>query len=135
MTMNLASLPTITGFYTALMLLMLLSLAGNVVRWRLNAKVSLGDGGHRDLTAAIRAHGNAAEYVPMVLLAMALLEMLGASATVMHLYGATFFVARVLHPLGMTAPKKVNKSRQLGIALSWLVMIALAVHLLARALF
>jgi uncharacterized protein len=135
MNLSFASLPTITGFYTALMLLLLLSLAANVVRWRLTAKVSLGDGGHRDLGAAIRAHGNAAEYIPMVLLAMALLEMLGASATALHLYGATFFVARAIHPIGMTAPKKVNKARQLGIVLSWLVMLTVALHLLILTLF
>jgi uncharacterized protein len=40
----------------------------NVARMRGRKRVSLGDGGDKDLTAAIRAHGNLIEWVPMCLL-------------------------------------------------------------------
>jgi uncharacterized protein len=126
--------PVITGLYTALLMLLMLALAANVVRWRLKAKVSLGDGGHRELTAAIRCHGNATEYVPLVVIGLALAEMLGAPTTAIHLYGGLFFIGRILHALGMSQQKVVNKARQLGIVLSWLVMLALPLHLIMLTL-
>ncbi|MEE4252353.1 MAG: MAPEG family protein [Alcanivoracaceae bacterium] len=134
MNLNLVSLPDITALYTAMFLLLMLALAANVVRWRLKAQVSLGDGGNKDLGAAIRCHGNATEYVPLVLVGMALLEMLGASDTAMHLYGGLFLVGRLAHPAGMLQKKKINLLRQLGIVLSWVVMLALGIHLLSKAL-
>ena len=120
--------------YTALFLLLMLALAANVVRWRMKAHVSLGDGGNKDLTAAVRCHGNAAEYVPLVLIGMGLLEMLGASNMAIHLYGGLFLLGRLVHPLGLSQKKKVNILRQLGIVISWGVMLALAIHLLSKAL-
>lgn len=134
MNLNIVSLPDITALYVALFLLLMLALAANVVRWRVKAKVSLGDGGNKDLNAAIRCHGNAAEYVPLVLIAMALVEMLGASNTAMHLYGSIFLAGRLLHPIGLSQPRKVNKLRQLGVLFSWIVMLALAIHLIVRLL-
>ncbi|PKM21581.1 MAG: hypothetical protein CVV10_08655 [Gammaproteobacteria bacterium HGW-Gammaproteobacteria-14] len=125
-------MPVITAFYTALLLLLMLALAINVVRWRLKAKVSFGDGGNRDLNAAIRAHGNASEHIPLVVIGLALLEMHGASALAIHGYGATFVLARVIHPLGLMRPRAVNRVRQLGVVLTWLVMLGLAAHLLVR---
>lgn len=70
-------MPQITALYTALCLLLLLALAVNVVRNRLRHSVSLGDGANKDVSLAMRTHANAAEYMPIVLIAMALLEILG----------------------------------------------------------
>lgn len=123
------SLP-VTSLYAALLLLLLLALAINVVRWRRQAQVALGDGDHNELRRAIRAHGNAVEHVPTVLIGLALLEMSGAHVALLHAYGAVFFIARVLHPLGLMKKPSVNASRQSGVALTWLVMLAMAVHLL-----
>lgn len=120
----------VSALYTGLFLLLMLALAANVVRQRLRGQVSMGDGGNPTLAQAIRAHGNAAEYVPLVLIGLAVLELTGAPATVLHLYGGLFFLGRLLHAIGMTRPRAVNKARQLGIALSWLIMLAMAIHLI-----
>ena len=85
--MNLVSLP-ITAIYAALCGFLVIALAANVVRFRLGKKVSLGDGGHKDVNRAIRAHGNTMEYVPLALLLMALLEINGGGDTALHIYGA-----------------------------------------------
>ncbi|MCH8543043.1 MAG: MAPEG family protein [Alcanivorax sp.] len=128
--MNAELLLPVTALYTGLFLLLMTVLAANVVRQRLGGKVSLGDGGNRTLTQAIRAHGNATEYVPLVLIGLAVLELTGTSGAALHLYGGLFFLGRLLHAAGMTRPSDVNKARQAGIALSWLVMVGMAVHLI-----
>lgn len=127
-------MPQITALYTALCLLLLLALAINVVRNRLRHGVSLGDGGNKDVSRAIRTHANAAEYMPMVLIALAILEMLGGSAIALHAYGAAFFAGRILHAVGMGMKPSANRWRQGGIVLSWLVMLGLAVQLLLISL-
>lgn len=124
------SLP-ITALYTGLSLLLMIALAANVVRARIRSGVSLGEGNDKGLLRAIRAHGNAAEYIPLAIIALAVLEITGASALALHVYGSVFFIARILHVLGINAERSVNHLRKSGIIGSWLVMLSMAVHLLA----
>ncbi|EKF75308.1 hypothetical protein A11A3_04990 [Alcanivorax hongdengensis A-11-3] len=128
--MNFLNLP-ITALYGGLCGLLVILLAANVVRHRLRSKVSLGDGGHRDLGRAIRAHGNAVEYIPLALLLMALLETNGGSATALHTYGIILVAGRLLHGFGMLVPRgSANLPRQLGIVASWAVILGTSVQLL-----
>ena len=53
------------------------------------------------LRSAIRAHANFIEYVPIIMLMVALLEMSGMPAMRVHLLMGALLVARLLHPLGM----------------------------------
>lgn len=125
---------TVTALYTGLFLILLLALAASVVRRRLRGQVSLGDGGDAALRQAIRAHGNAAEYVPIVLISLGVLENMGTSAVLLHLYGGVFFLGRLLHAWGLAQPQGVSNARKGGILLTWLVMLAMAVQLIWKAL-
>ncbi|MCK0538387.1 MAPEG family protein [Alcanivorax quisquiliarum] len=125
---------TVTALYTGLFLILLLALAASVVRRRLRGQVSLGDGGDAALRQAIRAHGNAAEYVPIVLISLSVLENMGTSAVLLHLYGGVFFLGRLLHAWGLAQPQGVSNARKGGILLTWLVMLAMAVQLIWKAL-
>ena len=128
--MNLVSLP-ITAIYAALCGFLVIALAANVVRFRLGKKVSLGDGGHKDVNRAIRAHGNTMEYVPLALLLMALLEINGGGDTALHIYGALLLGDRLLYAYGMLVPRSsANPPRQLGIVTSWIVIIGTGIQLL-----
>lgn len=124
---------TVTALYTGLFLLLLLALAAGVVRRRLSSHIALGDGGDAALRQAIRAHGNAAEYVPIVLIGLGVLENLGTSAALLHLYGGVFFLGRLLHAWGLAQPQGVSNARKGGILLSWLVMLVMALQLICKA--
>jgi uncharacterized protein len=93
--------PVITGFYLGILALLYLVLGLQVSRLRRGNRVLFGDGDNRQLRSAIRAHGNFAEYVPIIVLLVALLEMSGTSALRIHLLMGALLVARLLHPLGM----------------------------------
>ena len=54
---------------------------------------------NRSLERAIRDHGNFAEYTPIMLVLMLIAEQSGASATLLHIFGAMFFVGRLAHGL------------------------------------
>ncbi|MDK2776719.1 MAG: MAPEG family protein [Pseudomonadota bacterium] len=121
----------ISGFYIALMALLLLVLTLLVVRQRLKLKVALLDGGQPPLVVAIRSHANALEYALPVLLLLLVAEANGAGSWFLHLCGSVFVLARVLHAWGLIAGlggKHIG--RMAGILLTWLVQAVLIVDVL-----
>ncbi|MEM9532575.1 MAG: MAPEG family protein [Pseudomonadota bacterium] len=118
----LSALP-ITALYAGILALILLGLSFGTGAARNRSKVSLGDGGNPDLLVAIRRHGNAVEYVPMILLLLALLEANGASPTLLHVLGAGLVVARIAHPLGLSSERMVHPLRIAGAAFTSLIMV------------
>lgn len=126
---------TITMFYAGLLALVFLALALRVVRLRRSLQVGLGSGGHEVLDRAVRAHANFAEYVPLVLLLLALVEA-GTAAPVwlVHLLGLVLLVGRLIHGfLGLNRRSGYSAGRFWGTFLTWLVMAAGAVMLIATA--
>ena len=95
--------PAITANYLAILALIYVALALHVIRLRRSSKAPFNDGGDESLRSAIRAHGNFMEYVPIIALMVALLEMSGASPLRIHLLMGALVLSRLLHPLGMYA--------------------------------
>ena len=98
-------------------------------------RVVFGDGDNIKLRSAIRAHANFAEYVPIIVLMVALLEMSGMPTARVHLLMGALLVARLLHPLGMyVGPRTMQFQicRVGGILLTLLVLLAAALLALAR---
>ena len=96
-------LPSITAAYLAVLSLLYAALGFQVARLRKGNRVVFGDGGNTELRSAIRAHAHFAEYVPIIALMVAMLEMSGLPAMRVHLLMGALLVARLLHPLGMYA--------------------------------
>jgi uncharacterized membrane protein YecN with MAPEG domain len=120
----------LAGFYIALNALLMLALAMRVMWLRNTRRVGLGTGGDETLARAIRAHGNATEYVPLALLMLALLAFEQFQPVWLHVFGITLLVARVLHALGLSSSPGLSFGRVAGITLTLLVMIAMAVALI-----
>ena len=106
----------ITLLYAALCTLLVLALAGRVVAYRLTHKVGLGDGGHGDLQRRIRAHANAVEYLPLALLLLGGMELNGVDDAVIHGFGITLFVSRLLHAWGLSRHAGTSIGRFAGTA-------------------
>src|SRR5450631_587164 len=92
---------SITSAYLAVLALLYDVLALQVTRLRRGNRVLFGDGDNIKLRSAIRTHANFAEYVPIIALMVAMLEMSGMPAVRVHLLMAALLLARVLHPIGM----------------------------------
>jgi uncharacterized membrane protein YecN with MAPEG domain len=128
-------LPSITAGYLALLALLYAVLGLQVSRLRRGNRVLFGDGDNIKLRSAIRAHANFAEYVPIIALMVAMLEMSGLSARWVHLLMAALLLARLLHPLGMyVGPRtwQFQICRVGGISLTITVLIAAALLILSR---
>jgi uncharacterized membrane protein YecN with MAPEG domain len=130
-------LPSITATYVAVLALLYAWLSLQVVRLRRRNRVSFGDSGNSDLRSGIRAHAHFAEYVPIIALMAAVLEMSGLTPTLIHALMGALLIARLLHPFGMYAkPKTMQFSigRVGGMVITTLVMIACALLILFRFL-
>ncbi|AQR74632.1 MAPEG family protein [Sphingomonas sp. LM7] len=94
-----------------------------ISRLRLSEKILVGDGGNLRLVARMRAQLNFAEYAPLVLILIALIEL--ARGTQAWLWGVAlvFVVGRILHAFGMDGWRL---GRMLGIATTMLAMLGLA---------
>ena len=119
---------TITAFYASLLTLLFLVLSFNVIRFRKELKVGVGDGGEQTLTKAIRVHGNFTEYMPLALILLASYELSGATPLVLHVLGATLFIGRVLHAVGLGKSTGVSKQRFFGMISTFLVLLVLAIE-------
>ena len=58
----------VSALYAVLGALLLIKFSFDVVRLRMQYRVSYGDGGFSELQSAIRIHGNAVEYIPVALI-------------------------------------------------------------------
>jgi uncharacterized protein len=98
-------------------------LAVSVIRLRFKHRVSLGDGGVAELQARIRAHANFAEYVPLVLILMGLVELAGGNRTVLMWSGIALVASRVLQALGIWKRKAPNAFRFTGTCVTLLLLV------------
>ena len=129
--------PSITALYLAVLALLYTVLALQVGRLRQTKQASFGDNDSAQLRSAIRAHANFIEYVPIITLMVAMLEMAGASALRVHLLMAALLVSRLLHPLGMYAKPNTLQfriGRVGGITITLGLLVACAVMILLQGL-
>ncbi|TJY59323.1 hypothetical protein E4T66_13060 [Sinimarinibacterium sp. CAU 1509] len=112
---------SITPLYAGLLAILFLVLSIRVIQMRTN--VSLGDGGDPNLLRRIRGHANFAEYVPLILLMMAMLEYGGMRGWLLHVIGATLLVARVLHGIALSFTTKWKFGRFYGTLLTFIVLL------------
>ena len=118
----------ITGFYTAILAIIIFFLIANVIKYRRSQKIGLGDGGNQELLYAIRSHGNAVETIPICILLLASAELNQVSGTILHIFGGMLVVARILHPWGIISGKGgISFGRFFGTILTFVVILGLAV--------
>lgn len=123
-----------TAIYAGLNALVSISLAFNVGRNRMRAKVSLGTGDDEGLFRATRAHANNVEYTPLALILLLCLELMGAAGMAVHVLGIMLTAGRALHGYGMTAGGGSGFGRTGGIMLTLLMIVAAAIYCLVLGL-
>ncbi|MDB5467307.1 MAG: glutathione S-transferase [Phenylobacterium sp.] len=122
------------ALWVGLHLVLLLVLSVLVVRQRRRHEVALGDGDVPQLAQAIRAFGNATEYVPAGLAAIVVLALVGAPPMVVHVVGLVLLAGRVVHAVGLSRSGGASLPRAAGVLLTWMAYIIAAVALLFYAI-
>ena len=123
----------VTPLYAALLAIWFVVLSLRVIHFRREAKVSLGHGGHPGLQRAMRGQANFAEYVPLALILLLILELSRFSLYLVHTLGILLLVARLLHGYALSFQSEFRFGRFWGAALTFVVLLIEAVLCLYQA--
>ncbi|HWQ85663.1 MAPEG family protein [Brevundimonas sp.] len=121
------------ALWSGLSILLLVVLSFRTIFTRKRLGVSFGDGGHAELTAASRAFGNAAEYIPPCLILLVLMAGLGFQPVWVHLVGGAMLFGRILHAWGLGRARQPSFGRMSGMILTQLSLVGGAAALIGRA--
>lgn len=119
---------SISSGYIALFILLQVIFTLRVAMVRRGERISLGHGNNSILEQRMRAHGNFTEVVPITLLALALLELNGSSAYLLHGLGVLFSVFRIMHYIAVANATAI-RYRFYGMVGTLLIMVAAAIAL------
>lgn len=122
------------ALWVGLHLILLLVLSVLVVRQRRRHGVVLGHADIPQLRHAIRAFGNATEYVPAGLIAIAVLAMAAAPPMLVHSTGLLLLAGRIAHAVGLSRSGEASLLRSAGVTLTWLAYILGGVALIFYAI-
>ncbi len=120
--------------YAAVLALFYVYLSVRTIGFRRKAKVSVGDGGDDGLLRAIRVHANFAEYVPIALILIALIEAQDGPVSLVHGLCALLIAARVAHAYGLSTRQAPGKYRVAGTAGTFTTLIIAATWLLSNVI-
>lgn len=123
-----------TAVYAALLALLFLGLSVRVIRLRQTFQVALGDAGEKSLKRATRVQANFAEYVPLALLLIYLVETAQPPQPLIHALGLLLVMGRALHAYGVSQSRENLKFRVTGMAMTFAVLAVASFYLLYASL-
>jgi uncharacterized membrane protein YecN with MAPEG domain len=126
---------SVTPIYAALVALLFVVLSFYVILYRRSKLISVGDKGDKVLLTRMRAHANCAEYAPIALFLLLLLELSGTPAWALHALGVALLAGRVMHAYGFTSHPQIFLLRQAGMILTFAMIVISAVVLFIQAVF
>lgn len=133
--MEMLNILNITSIYAACLGILLFVLSLNVIRLRWKHRVGIGEGkDNKELKIGIRMHANFTEYVPTVLLLLALTEVSGVSDLVLHIVGGCLLLGRILHPIGLFLSVGTSAPRALGVLFTFIALLVSSVNLLINTI-
>ncbi len=121
----------ITAVYAGLSALLMIWLAMRVIALRWEKRVKFGDGEQADLKLAIRAHGNASEYIPIALILLFLLEYNGLHPLLIHMLGIAFVYGRYTHAKALLSNSMRERMKGMQYTLNLIIAMAVASIILA----
>jgi uncharacterized membrane protein YecN with MAPEG domain len=117
----------VTGFYAALTALLVVVLIGMVAQFRRTHGVGYAGYDNRELMTLVRAHGNAIETIPVVLILMLIAELDNLPPVWIHAAGVALLLSRIAHAHGYISTRgKYSHGRFYGMMMTLVLMIVLA---------
>ena len=123
----------VTPLYAAILAVWFVVLSLRATQRRRAASVSFGDGADAPLQRAIRGQANFAEYVPLALLLLLIIELSRLSLYVVHALGIALVIARLLHGYAMGFRAEFRFGRLWGALTTFAILIVEAILCLYQA--
>ena len=130
---NLAEL--VTPMYAAVIGLVFTLLSIRTLRLRRRFGIAIGPGDELILEKAIRAHGNFAEYVPIALLLLILVEFRTENPMLIHGLGLLLIAGRLIHAYGISQMDEKFRFRVAGMAMTFAAIISSSLLILGTYTF
>ncbi|PCJ38139.1 MAG: glutathione S-transferase [Alphaproteobacteria bacterium] len=124
----------ITALYAGILALIMVFLAYKTSARRREAKISLGTGDDAIMEKRSRAFGNFIEFVPMMILLMAIIEIQEHRPVIIHIFGIATVAGRLFHAMGMTGVLKAVNGRFVGAILTYLSLLLAGAFLLYNSI-
>ena len=122
----------ITSLYGAVLALLFVGLSIRTIGLRRRHRVAVGDAGNEELLRAMRVHSNFAEYVPLTLLLIYMLEAPGTQPALIHALCLSLLIGRVAHAYGVSRVGEDYRFRVFGMAATFTALVGAAIFLLWR---
>jgi uncharacterized membrane protein YecN with MAPEG domain len=126
-------MPLKTALVAAPLLLLIAGLGMAISMRRRREHIGPGMAGDATFTRLQRAHGNAVEHAPILLLALLLLELLGAGSSELIAFGVAIVVSRAAHAAGIVQRPR-HPLHIVGAALTYTLEVTMAFVLVFTAL-
>jgi len=120
----------IVPLYAALLAILFVALSIRTLGLRRSLGIGLGDAGNEQMLRAMRVHSNFAEYVPLSLILLYLVEGQGAYPVFLHGLGLCLLIGRLSHAFGVSQKKENYRFRVTGMALTFTTLLASSAYLL-----
>jgi hypothetical protein len=120
----------IVALYGAILAIGFVGLSVRTLRLRRTLNIAIGDAGNPIMLRAMRVHSNFAEYVPLGLILILLVELNGAPGWMVHLLGACLIVGRSAHAYGVSQVNENYRFRVFGMAMTFTALLVCSAFLL-----
>lgn len=124
----------IIPIYAALFGLLFVGLSVRTLLIRRRKGIAIGTADDEQMVRAMRVHSSFAEYVPLALILIYLLEIQGASAFAIHALCVALLLGRSIHAYGVSQTNENFRFRVAGMFLTLGCIISASVRLLASYL-
>ncbi len=124
----------ITMITTGILGLLFLWHASRIIKVRASLKLGLGDGGEESMVRKIRTHANFAEYTPLLLVMLLLLEIANLPAALLWGFAALIIGGRMVHAYGMLPVGGIMWARTAGMVATLTALGLGSVGLILRGL-
>lgn len=120
----------IVSLYAAVLALLFVWLSVRTLRVRRSLQIAIGDGGNPAMLRAMRVHSNFAEYVPLSLLLIYLVEAAGAQGLLVNILGCCLLAGRLAHAFGVSRVNENYAYRIFGMTMTFTTLAASSLYLL-----
>lgn len=121
---------SLVPLYASLLALLFVVLSVRVIRLRRRYRIAIGDAGDAAVLRAMRVHSNFAEYVPLCLIMIYLVETHLGWAWLVHALGLGLLLARLAHAWGVSQAREDFRFRVFGMVVTFAVLLVSALCLL-----
>ena len=123
-----------TPLYAAILGLVFVSLSMRTLKLRRKLQIAIGDAANEEMLRSMRVHSNFAEYAPITLLLIFMVEVMGAPTVLIHALGLSLLVGRLAHAYGVAKSPEDYRYRITGMAMTFTALMASALSLIVAYL-